>query len=97
MIKNCDLLESAALPELAIATIPRELNYKVDQVMDELELGPSTFKVDLISSGKVVPQMLWPPLPVPVGSPVCIMKPRMLRWKMQLSKYPDAQSARKFC
>ena len=48
--------------------------------MNEPEPGLTlTFKVDLISSGKVVPQMLWPPLPVPVGSPVCIMKPRMLR------------------
>jgi hypothetical protein len=78
-MKNCDLLESATLPELAIATIPRELNYKADQVMMSQRLGSPTFKVDLISSGKVVPQMLWPPLPVPVGSPVCIMKPRMLR------------------
>lgn len=46
-------------PELAIATIPRALN----------------LSVPLTSSGKGFPQILCPPLPVPVGSPVCAMKP----------------------
>tara|TARA_B110001452_G_scaffold163064_1_gene135836 strand:- start:2880 stop:3080 length:201 start_codon:yes stop_codon:yes gene_type:complete len=38
-----------------------------------------------ISSLNLPPQMLSPPLPVPVGSPPCSMKPLMLRWKSVLS------------
>jgi len=41
-------------PEFAIAMTPRALNFRVDR----------------ISSGKGLPQIDWPPFPVPVGSPV---------------------------
>jgi hypothetical protein len=36
-----------------------------------------TFRVERISSGKGLPQIDWPALPVPVGSPVWTMKPLM--------------------
>lgn len=38
-----------------------------------------TLSVERISSGTGFPQIDWPPFPVPVGSPVCTMKFRMLR------------------
>jgi hypothetical protein len=38
-----------------------------------------TFKVERTSSGNGLPQIELPPLPVPVGSPVWIMKPLMFR------------------
>ena len=43
--------------------------------------GPSvlTLMVDRISSSKGLAQMDWPPLPVPVGSPVWIINDLMLR------------------
>lgn len=52
LTKNCDLFVSG--PELAIASIPRLLNFSVDR----------------ISSANGLPQMDWPPFPLPPGSPV---------------------------
>ena len=90
-MKNCDLFVSG--PEFAMARMPRLLNCQegtmsADQVpsltIDEDERG-ITLSVERISSGKGLPQMLWPPLPEPEGSPVCIMNPLMFRCQRQLS------------
>ena len=52
-----------------------------------METTPRTvcFSSGWTSSLNLPPQMLSPPLPVPVGSPPCSMKPLMLRWKSVLS------------
>jgi hypothetical protein len=53
-------------------------------------------KAVLISSLKGWPQILSPPLPVPVGSPICTMNPLTFR-KILVSLYvPFAHRARKF-
>ncbi|KAH9517535.1 hypothetical protein DERF_008205 [Dermatophagoides farinae] len=44
--------------------------------------GLSCFKCGTISSSNSAPQMEAPPVPVPVGSPVCIMNCRITRWNM---------------
>ena len=38
---------------------------------------PLTLRVSTISSSNFLAQMLVPPLPVPLGSPICAMKPLM--------------------
>ena len=50
---------------------------------DDAPHGVLLVGVDLVV--ELAPQMLSPPLPVPVGSPPCSMKPLMLRWKSVLS------------
>ena len=40
-----------------------------------------TFSVSWNSSANFPPQMLLPPFPVPVGSPVCTMKSLMFLWR----------------
>ena len=69
-------------PELAIATTPRELNFKnTSKSVDRRDITMAlTFNVERTSSAKGLPQMDWPPLPVPVGSPPCIIKPLMFLW-----------------
>ena len=86
-MKNWDLLVSG--PEFAIATTPRALNcqgmddehrrqgYQRPPSGAEKWMWNSTFRVDRISSGKGLPQIDWPPFPVPVGSPAWVMKPLM--------------------
>lgn len=62
--------------------------YAVPSEDVEMADGPRfflTLMVDRISSSKGLAQMDWPPLPVPLGSPVWIIKALMLRWKMQPS------------
>lgn len=55
--------------------IPKDANYENTPTGADEE--QCTFRVDRISSGKGLPQIDWPPLPVPVGSPAWIMKPLM--------------------
>lgn len=57
-------LEFVFGPLLAIATIPRSV----------------CLRLSLNSSSNLRPQIELPPLPLPVGSPVCTMNPFMLRW-----------------
>lgn len=84
VMKNCDWFRLA--PELAIDTIPlvecctefRNSVYKY------LYLYWFTLRFSWNSSLNSLFQMLLPPLPVPVGSPVWVMKPLMFRWNMQL-------------
>jgi hypothetical protein len=73
VMKNCALLESG--PEFAMATMPRALNCEGDQFLPlERWWLACTLSVERISSENGAPQIDWPPLPVPVGSPVWIMK-----------------------
>ena len=62
-------------PLFAIETVPRAECCKRHRVRTYCH-NPScsnttTFRVSLISSANLPPQMLVPPLPVPVGSPPC--------------------------
>src|SRR4029450_2307825 len=50
----------------------------------------------LISSGKVGPQALSPPVPSPLGSPPWIMNPLTMRWNVRPSYSPCSASSRKF-
>lgn len=95
---GCDILRNIVRPGYNLLSMdkvgslfrsPHDRSSQNPAVMKEIQNMILTRKASSISSSNFLPQMLCPPFPVPVGSPVWTMKPLMFleRWETLRGTY----------